>query len=239
MFTAVKTMIDQQAATRAREEFDNALDEAEKYCPDCCNSCAPDYLIEVSLDKALRAEPVATPLLTAAEYNRLAELGSSVWDFQKSESYVKKALTKSEAPSDLYLSYLVLGHINFKHLNDDSEHAKLNVGRDNFRKAIASIQAATASDLGKVHHGEGYSLWAAHEAVLHNYDNAEQMMEVAWATWSRLPNRDILETAAYDRTQRAASGSMPEVACLFKKVGICSPAPPRAAEVAPWTTSTS
>ena len=86
----VAELLGESEMLRAREDFNKALDEADGYCSDC-PLCSPDYLIEVPLDRAIRAEAKADKMLDAAELNRLAILGSSVWDVSKTEAFVKKA----------------------------------------------------------------------------------------------------------------------------------------------------
>ena len=178
--------------------------------------CSPVYLIEVPLDKAIGFEPNAAELLTAAEYNRLAVLGSSIWDFQKTEQYANKALAKSKTPLDGFVSHLVLAHNTFRHLNDDPERAKIKDGRYHFGQAVASLQTNIGTDAGQYHSGEGYGIWAMHEAFLKNDKDCKQMRGFADSAWSKLPNGSALLKELDERIKIAGGGVRPEIACLFK-----------------------
>jgi hypothetical protein len=123
----MKKMVAQDKAYRAREAFNQGLDEAESYCPNCtgegCPPPAPPYLSLIALNKAVSREPDTAILLSQGEYNRLAILGSAVWDYHTTEVYAKKALDRSKTPIDKFFSCLVLGHINFMYFESDPAHA--------------------------------------------------------------------------------------------------------------------
>jgi hypothetical protein len=198
-----------------RDLFDIALDEAESYCL-ACSSCSPAYMIVVSLDKALRSESDASELLTAAEYNRLAMLGSSVWSFDRAEMYAQKAFQKSDTSLDRFFSNVTLGHIHFRHSRNDPERAKPETARKYFNEAIKSQQADSGTDIGQFRLGQGYALWAMHEAFLHNDVEAEQQRDFAETSWKKLPDAETLVKEMDERIKAAKDGASPDLACLFR-----------------------
>ena len=140
-----------KAVLVAREEFDHALDEAEALCGHCTcdgqscgtwlySSCTPSYLIAIPLDKAIRNEPKITDYLTAVEYNRLAILGSSVWNFDRTKQYIDKAIRVGHEPLDGFLSHLVMGHVYFRYLSDLPDTANIEKARNEFTEAVASLR---------------------------------------------------------------------------------------------------
>ena len=236
-FDRVRQLVKEESVNRARAEFDNALDEAEKHYSD--GSCAPAYLIEVPLDKATSNEPVAAERLTAAEYNRLAMLGSFIWDFERTESYTNKAKLKSATATDRFFSYMVLAHIHFRHMLDDPEHASLKEARRYFRLAIGSLQESTAGDAAQFQLGQGYGLWASHEAFLKNADESRQLGAFAEASWGKLAARSSFIRDLDDRLSIARNGTMPGIAGLFKpQLPICGAVPTRESLVGPETETT-
>lgn len=228
------TLLKNQVQLLERNSFDQALEEAEKHCSSCSGE-GPDYLIAIPLEKAIQAEPGAEELLVAAEYNRLTMLGSSVWDFEKTVRYAKKALEKSQTPLDKFFSNLVLGHVYFNHLDSDPDHVKLEDARKCFRAAIRDLQDKSGSERGQLHLGSAYGLWAQHEAFLKNEADCQHCREQARSTWSKLPTATALVAELDGHIQATKDGSRPEIACLFRrKEGLptCAPrvAPAPAAE---------
>ena len=170
----------------------------------------------IPLDRAVRAEEKAGGLLVAAEYNRLAVLASSVWDYDKTKGYVDKALaTKGPTPLDCFFSRLVLGHITFKSLSSDSGAEKTEAARREFRDAIDCLHKASQNDTIQYHEGLGYSIWAAHEAFLKHDLDSNQAKEHATAAWSKLPNSARWIVRMNEQIHRAKTGIRPEIACLF------------------------
>ncbi len=214
LFDAIKTDHDKKKVALAREGFTAALDKAEKYCSSC-SSCTPTYLIGIPLDKALLIEPAAATRLTAAEYNRLAVMGSYLWDFQKTEKIANKALKKSQTSLDRYVSEMVLGHIHFRHSNDCPEHANINDARKHFLKALFHLRPAATSKAGKHYRGFMYSLWAKHEAFQGNDSNCQKKKDKAQKLWSKLSNHEVLIKKMNDEIQSAKDGCRPEISCFF------------------------
>lgn len=208
--------LEQERIYHARDNFDAALDEAEKCCRNC-PACTSPYLLKIPIDKAVRWEHEAAALLTAAEYNELARLGSKVLDFPTTEGYIKKAMATSNQPLDKFFSHLVLGHIHFLYLKSDPAHARLEAARDNFKKATDSLH--TDDDTTRFYLGRGWGLWAAHERLLHNSEESQTYYECAKAKWSGLPEYDDLVRSLYDQIEEAGcKGIEPDIACLFKPV---------------------
>ena len=200
---------------RAREDFNKALDEAETFCSTCVMGCSPNYPIEIPLDRAVQAEKTAEKLLVSAEYNRLATLGSSVWEVSKTEAFVKKALDRSGSSLDRFFSHLVLGHVYFSHLEKGAELTKVEAARKEFRLAIASLQPESANDAIRVHTGECYAIWAAHEVYLGNLPAYGQAMTNAYSAWTKMPTEPVLKTKWNAKVESANRGVRPEISCLF------------------------
>ena len=147
-------------------------------------------------------------------------MGSSFWGFEKTEKFAKKARDKGSTPLDTFFSNLVLAHINFQHVADDPEHAKLESGRDYFRKAIASLQTSDGSDAGQYFIGEGYGLWAIHEAFLKNEKESKQQRNFADVAWSKLPNHSESVAQLDQQIKAAIAGVRPTIACWFRSEGV-------------------
>lgn len=204
----------QERTYHARDYFDAALDEAEKCCQSC-PTCASPYLMNIPIDKAVRCEHEASALLTAAEYNQLARLGSKVLDFPTTEGYIKKAMETDSKPLDKFFSYLVLGHIHFTHLKSDSKSANLEAARDNFKKATDALN--TGEDTARFYKGHAWGLWAIHESVLKNSVESQTYYEFAKVSWSGLPEYNELVRNLFEQIEDAASNNIePDIACLFK-----------------------
>ncbi|MGA2620862.1 MAG: hypothetical protein ABSF26_24840 [Thermoguttaceae bacterium] len=207
-------VLNQSELLRAREDFNKALDEADGFCSGC-PACSPNYFIEVPLDRAVQAETRAEILLSSAEYNRLATLGSSVWEVSKTEAFVKKALARSGSSLDHFFSHLVLGHIYFCHLEKGAELTKVEAARKEFRSAVASLQTETSTDGVRTNTGVCYAIWAAHEGYLAT-SNYSQVVSSANSAWSRLPNEKELQLRWYATIDQAIHGIRPQISCLFK-----------------------
>ncbi len=253
-----KELLARETMHMARDDFDKLLDEADQYCV-ACPQCSPTYPIIIPLEKASRREEEVAAVLTAAEYNRLAMLGSSVWDVEKTKSYVTKAMDKERATRgtakekeggtgvevDDFVSHLVLGHLYFVHLKDD-EPANLKRAEENFREAIKALPVNSGNDAIRAYIGQGYAIWSAHEAFLKRNDESSQLADWAIASWKGLSDHELFEKELDERRKAAADGVMPQIACLFKAGPCCScvaptaapapgaplPAPPRAPGVA-------
>ncbi|MGD0899573.1 MAG: tetratricopeptide repeat protein [Thermoguttaceae bacterium] len=211
-----KELVERETIHEARDDFDKVLDEADRYC-EGCSQCSPSYAINIPLDKAVRREQEVTPFLTAAEYNRLAMLGSAVWEFGMAEKYVRKAMDKKDkTPVDVFVSHLVLGHLNFVHLKDDPEHATLKDAKDHFTQAIAALPPNSGSDAIRTYVGRGYGIWAAHEAVLKHSEESDRLAKLAKASWSGLSDAHTFEVELSALLASASAGVMPQIACLFK-----------------------
>jgi hypothetical protein len=200
---------------RAREDFTRALDDAETFCSTCVVGCSPSYPIEIPLDRAVQAEKTAEKLLVPAEYNRLATLGSSVWEVSKTEAFVKKALGRNGSSLDHFFSHLVLGHVYFSHLEKGAELTKVEAARKEFRLAIASLQPESTNDAIRIHTGECYAIWAAHEVYLGNSPMYVQAMTNAYSSWSKLPTEPLLKTKWDAKAESAMRGVRAEISCLF------------------------
>jgi hypothetical protein len=224
-------LLAEQVAIVAREHFNHALDDAEAYCT--CSSCSPSYLIEIPLDIAVRDEPAARDLLTAAEYNRLAILGSSVWDFKKAEPYGRKALEKSETPLDHFVSHLVLAHLHFRHLEDDPAHATIQEGRIHFKEAVTTLENDKGSEAAQSTIGYGYGLWAAHEAFRNDETESRHKMNLAKSWLSKQSDKQSLIDKLEEATLAAKNGARPEIACLFKPPVQCTAYQPLASKMEP------
>ncbi len=211
----VAELLGESEMLRAREDFNKALDEADGYCSDC-PLCSPDYLIEVPLDCAIRAEAKADKMLDAAELNRLAILGSSVWDVSKTEAFVKKALDRSGTSLDRFFSHLVLAHVYFCHLEKGAELGKVEAGRKEFRLAIGSLQTETTTDAIRTRSGECYAIWAAHEVCLGNSAMYSQVVANATSQWTTLPDEFLLRSKWFATIEAAKRGTKPQISCLFK-----------------------
>jgi len=171
--------------------------------------------MKIPIDKAVRWEREAAALLTAAEYNQLAMLGSKVLDFPTTEGYIKKAMETSNQPLDKFFSHLVLGHIHFAHFKSDPKHANLKDARDNFKKAIDNLN--TSEDATRFYLGHCWGLWAIHERVLKNSVESQTYYESAKVSWSGLPDYSELVRNLFEQIEDAACNNIePDIACLFK-----------------------
>jgi hypothetical protein len=218
LFDDCATLVDKETKFTDRAAFDQALKEAESYCPAC--SLSPSYLIEIPLNKALGFEPRASEVLTAAEYIRLTALGSSVWEFEVSEQYAKKALAKSKTPLDRFMSNFLLGHVTF--LNCGKDQTKLDLGRGYFKTSIACLQPKLGTDIGEFYLGWGYAIWAQHEAFLKNDDDCKQQRSFAESAWSKLPEGKDFVRDLDVRIELAKHGVRPDMSCFFgAKPGPC------------------
>ncbi len=230
-----KELWDREAVHKARDDFDMALDEADRYCQG--PRCSPTYAIFIPLDKAVRREQEAAQFLTAAEYNRLALVGSTVWDFGISEQYVKKALDKKDkTPVDIFVSHLVLGHLNFVFLKADPDHANLKAARAHFDQAIKALPEHSGVDAIRAYVALGFEFWAAHEAFLKNNEESKQLAKMAVASRSGLSDPDDFERQLNATLDSANRGVMPQIGCLFKPPTACGctgPCKPILAPAAP------
>ena len=204
---------DKLGVVLARGEFDNALNEAEKYC---CQTCGPNYLLEASLTKALQAEEEAEPLLSAADYNRLALYGSSVWKVSTTEKFANKALHHPDCtPIDQFYSQLILGHAKFSLLPKGAEFTRVNGARKEFRKAAAMLETESTTDDTRVHVGECYAVWAANEGYLGYSSESKEAWQKAVNSWSPLANAGELKTAWDAWVKGARNGYKPSISYLF------------------------
>jgi len=211
---------------RARDEFDQAIDEASRFCPTCTH-CAPAYAIQIPLAKALTREPEAAAILSAGEYNRFAMLGSSVWDFKKTESFVKKAMEKSGEPFDRFFSNLLLGHLNYTYAESDPASASIQVGDVGFTTAVGCLQPQQAKPAVRSLMGQAYGLWAIHKRFRKDKAKSDEYAELARAFWKNLPDAGLLDRELDDQLAAAADGTRPEIACLFRSADSCVGMPTR------------
>ncbi len=207
-----------ELAHHARDDFNLALDDASKYCPNCTH-CAPAYAIQVPLNKAVTREPEAAAILSAGEYNRLAMLGSSVWDFKKAEYYVKKAMDKSSEPFDKFFSNLLLGHLNYSYAESDPTDASIQVGNVSFTTAVACMEPQQSKPAVQSLIGQAYGLWALHELLRKDTAESDKHAGLAKAHWKNLPDEASLNHELNERLAAATNGIRPEIACLFRSGG--------------------
>ena len=92
-------IVERERIDHARDAFDKALDEADSYCSDC-QQCAPPLGLSYPSRQSGRWVAELKDVLTAAEYNRLAILGSSAWEVDKARGFALEALstTKNHRP---------------------------------------------------------------------------------------------------------------------------------------------
>jgi hypothetical protein len=218
VLAAAADALRQVTTQKARDDFNDALDSADNYC---CSTCAPgsapNYLIVIPLDRAVQAEKKAEPILTAAEYNRLAMLGSSVWELSKTEHYLTKAASKSPSAIDQFHSHLVLGHVYYSHLQKGAELSKAQRARQQFDLAVAALLNVqpTNDEIMRLT-GEAYAVRSSHERFL-GYDvESSDALQKAKAHWSKLPDTATLTTDWIGRIAQAGAGIRPQVSCLFK-----------------------
>jgi hypothetical protein len=208
-------MVGQEKAYLAREAFDKALDDADGYCSEC-QQCAPPFAVLIPLDKAKLREAELTNILTATEYNRLAILGSAVWDFDKTREFALKALQKSLTPIEKSMSNLVLGHLYFVSYKTDTNPATLQQGRVYFRSSIKLLYDLPPTDAFRFQLGQTEALLAKHELATdtgikrfgEHYEQAKQ-----W--WKGLPDGDKHIAQLTADISLGQMDHIPNVACLF------------------------
>lgn len=201
-----------------RESFLDLLYRTEELlCPSCvsggCSSPRePNYSIKVYLDNAARLETEIPGGVTAAEYLLLAGLGSTVWDFAKTEKYCDKALNTAETDLDRHSCYLILAHIHFENHKDDVGAAIADARRF-FQKAVAELSSNSESRRNRFFLGNAYSLWAQDEQFYGSADQVEDKKLRATGHWKPLARSDDLEREMEHRIENAKRGIAPRLPC--------------------------
>ena len=218
-FKAEEELLTKERLHLAREAFNKALDEADGFCSDC-PMCALPFGIFAPLDKAVMREAELSEILTAAEYNRLAILGSSAWEFEKTNGFAAKALAKSITPIDQFMFNLVLGHLRFLNYKNDNDAANLRKGRDYFQSSIKALDDRHGTDAFRFYLGKAQALWATHERVVKNTDESHRHYILAKAHWEGLPGYENFARQLDVQLSDADSGHMLTIACLFHVASI-------------------
>lgn len=215
----------------AKEAFDKALADAAEYVQVCPN-CVPHYLIRIPLDKAAQQEHAAREKLIAADYVRLAYLGSSVWSFQTTSDYCNKALGRASSPFDRFFAYLVLGHVHFVH-HAANRQASLQMARKHISDAVLILQKEDGTEGVFYSLGYAYALLAEHEAYLKHEKESDQAKSFARDWWAKMHDSARLTEKLDAAIAAAKDGTQPELGCLLRPCELsCSE--PIAIPIAPY-----
>jgi hypothetical protein len=209
-----KQVFDRQDQEHAREAFNKALDAVEAN-RESCSEHVPTFSVHIPLDQAIKAEEVAGPLLTAAEYNRLAVLGSSELDSWKVEEYARKAEKKSQTKADHFASQLVIAHLHFCNINKDAELDKIQAVRQEFGTAIAILLPEEHISANKVRIGQAFALLAAHEKYMDKMTNSDEAWKKALAYLVGHCGPGNMVSELKDKLGWSSSGK-PSISFLFK-----------------------
>lgn len=194
-------------------DFHEALNKAEPLYR-ACPTCEPDYMLSVHLDTAKRLEKTLEDHISAAEYVRLASLGSAVWSFETLEAICEKALRKAQTPLDRHFAMLMLAHAHFTHYGHN-DRARLETARRYFSEALALLETAPPTMNSQYFLGAASELWAAHEMFQKNEGDAQQKKTRAMSYWSKLPNHESLGMRLDRLVARAKNGFAPNAPCYF------------------------
>ncbi len=208
-----------ESRAHARAKFDAALDKSEELCKQCGEFCPP-YSLPLHLNRAIYNEPTAEPLLTATDYNHLAMLGCSIWDFSTTKKYAEKALNnpRNRTTLDCFFAYLLLAHNHFKHLRDEPSLANIVDGRKYFEEAERCLLKAPPNASVKFNRGQGLALWAADEAFAGYSMEASVKQLQAIDCWKEFPqkHRVYLTSKVQSYVFAAKNGRLPELLPRFK-----------------------